>query len=164
MKRGMTVSIVAALVVAACSEDPTEQLAAATPATGPALVKYSENPTTPINLGTNADLVQRFCKNQTGQACPADIKEKLAAAGFSGGGSPVELAGAFTAMEADRLDAAADGASSEETYMQAIYKTILARKPDAEGALVNLQFLKSSGERKQLVRSMLMSSEFKTLP
>lgn len=118
MKWGIAASIVAALAAAACNEDPTEQLAAATPATGPAFVKYSENPTISAKLGTIADLAQRFCKNQTEQACPTDTRDKLAAVGFSDQGSPVELA--FAVTEADRLDGAPDGVSSEDTFLRAI--------------------------------------------
>lgn len=154
---------IAVAMLGACDGDPTVELAAAAPASGAALAQYSENITKSVKLGANADLVQRFCKNVTSAPCAADIAGKLKAAGF-GDGDGVDLAYAFTVTEADRLDGQADGASTPEIFLQAAYKVVVAREPDQEGALVNLQFIKENGERKLLVRSMLQSPEFKTLP
>ena len=39
----------------------------------------------------------------------------------------------------------------------------LAREPDQGGALSNLTFIKDGGDRKQMLRSMLESQEFKNL-
>ena len=165
MNRGWLAVAGAAMLLSACdAEDPAPKLAAALPATGAALTQYSENITDAVNLGTNADLVQRFCKNMSGSSCPADIREKLSAAGFSGQGSGVDLASAFAKMEADQIDGEADQQSTAATYLRAAYKVVLAREPDEGGAQVNLKFLKEKGERDQLLRSMLQSAEFKTLP
>lgn len=154
----------AVVFLSACDGDPSAQLAAAPPATGAALAHYSENITHAVKLGANADLVQRFCKNMTGAACPPDIPASLSAAGFSGEGSGVVLASAFAKIEADKIDGKADQQSTAETYLRAAYKVVLAREPDEGGAQVNLKFLKDTGERDQLLRSMLQSAEFKTLP
>ena len=75
MNRGWLAVAGAAMLLSACdAEDPAPKLAAALPATGAALTQYSENITDAVNLGANADLVQRFCKNMSGAACPADIR------------------------------------------------------------------------------------------
>ena len=155
----------AAMLLSACdAEDLAPNLAGASPATGAALTQYAENITGAVKLGANADLVQRFCRNMTGSPCPADIGEKLSAAGFGGQGSGVDLASAFAKMEADLIDGQADQQSTAETYLRAAYKVVLAREPDEGGAQVNLKFLKEKGERGQLLRSMLQSAEFETLP
>jgi hypothetical protein len=152
------------LLLGACDGDPSAALASAAPATGSALAHYSDNITDKVKLGSNADLVQRFCKNLTGTGCPADIGTKLEAEGFKSEGSGIDLAAAFSNMEADALDGQADHTSDHETFMRAAYKVILAREPDQDGALVNLKFIKETGERNQLLRGMLQSPEFKTLP
>ncbi len=148
----------------ACDGDSAAPLAAATPATGEALAHYSNDITKTVKLGANADLVQRFCHNLSGAACTADIGTRLGAEGFKGEGSGVDLAAAFASMEADALDGQADHQSTPEMFMRAAYKVILAREPDQEGALANLKFIEETGERGQLLRAMLQSPEFKSLP
>ncbi|MFT3722047.1 MAG: DUF4214 domain-containing protein [Hyphomonadaceae bacterium] len=164
MNRKWLMAMAAVALLGACDGNPPGNLGTASPATGAALAHYSENSTDAVKLGANADLVQRFCKNMTGAACPADIGEKLSAAGFKGEGSGVDLAAAFAKMEADKIDGQADLQSTAETYFQALYRVILAREPDQDGAAANLKFLKETGERNQLARAMMQSPEFKTLP
>ena len=153
----------AILALAACDGDPTEQLAKAEPSTGEKLAEYSSGITDIVSLGGNADLVQRFCKNAFAGACPADVATRLGEVGFMSGGSGVDLANAFVVWVADEKDGNADLSSSDEDYLWAAYKVALAREPDEGGALSNLTFIKDGGDRKQMLRSMLESQEFKNL-
>lgn len=162
--KGRWIAIAAALAAVACGEeDPAAEIAAATPATGEALTDYSESITKDVKLLANADLVQRFCHNMTGSACAPGIADQLKQAGFGGQGSGVELARAFVLIEADKRDGLADLGSSDETFWKAAYKVVLAREPDAEGAMANLSFIKNTGERQQMLRALLQSPEFKKL-
>ena len=153
----------AILVLAACDGDPTEQLAKAEPSTGEKLAEYSSGITDIVSLGGNADLVQRFCKNAFAGACPADVATRLGEFGFMSGGSGVDLANAFVVWVADEKDGNADLASADEDYLWAAYKVALGRDPDEGGALSNLAYIKDGGDRKNMLRSMLESQEFKNL-
>ncbi len=53
--------------------------------------------------------------------------------------------------------------SAVTDYFWAAYKVALAREPDEGGALSNLTFIRDGGDRKQMLRSMLESQEFKYL-
>lgn len=150
-------------MLAACDGDPTEQLAKAEPSTGEKLAEYSSGITDIVSLGGNADLVQRFCKNAFAGACPADVTSRLGEVGFMSGGTGVDLANAFAVWVADEKDGNPDLSSSDEDYLWAAYKVALAREPDEGGALSNLTFIKDGGDRKQMLRSMLESQEFKNL-
>lgn len=165
MKRILTAAYcVLAVTLSGCSEgDVSQKLVAAKPAAGSQLRHYAETAKETVRLGANADLVQRFCKNQTGAACPINIADELKAEGFDGEGSVVDLAAAFTDIEADKLDHQQDHASSTDIFFQAAYRTVLAREPDPAGAQANLKFLQDGGERKQLLRAMLTSAEFANL-
>jgi hypothetical protein len=165
VKRNLTAAYCALTVaLSGCSEgDVSQKLAVAKPATGAQLRHYAETVKETVRLGANADLAQRFCKNQTGVACSVNIADELKAEGFDGEGSVVDLAAAFTDIEADKLDHLQDHASSTDVFFQAAYRTVLAREPDPAGAQVNLKFLQDGGERKQLLRTMLMSAEFANL-
>lgn len=152
------------LTIGACGGgDPAVKLANSSPAAGATLKQYSDSITDRVRLDVNADLAQRFCKNLLSTPCPSDLVAKLEAYGFRGEGTGVELAAAFSNMEADILDGQTDQKSDPETFMRAAYKVILGREPDQEGAKVNLRFIKESGERNQLLRAMLQSPEFKSL-
>ena len=153
----------ALLLLAACDGDPTEPLAKAEASTGEKLAQYSSNITDIVSLGGNADLVQRFCKNAWATKCPGDVAGKLGEFGFASGGSGVDLAAAFVVWVADEKDANPDLSSTDEDFLWAAYKVVLAREPDEGGALSNLQFIKDGGDRKALLRSMLESQEFKQL-
>lgn len=158
------VSVLAACLLSSCGGDPTAQLAAAEPATGDRLTEYSQNITNTVDLGADAALVQRFCKNALAAACPADVVQKLEASGYVGGGTGVDLAAAFTVWIADEKDSNPDLSASDEDYLWAAYKVVLAREPDAGGAQTNLEFIRSpNGNRKIMLRSMLESQEFKGL-
>lgn len=152
-------SALAAVLAAACSEG---EVGTGAPATGDAIDTYSRNITEGVRLGADADLVQLFCVNTTGAACPADIGDRLKAFGYTDGGTGVDLAYAFTLMAADAKDGQADQASSDEDYVAAAYRVALGREPDAGGAQTGLAFLKDTGERKTLLRSMLQSEEFRS--
>jgi len=153
----------AILALVACDGDPTEQLAKAEPSTGEKLAEYSSGITDIVSLGGNADLVQRFCKNAFAGACPADVATRLGEVGFMSGGSGVDLANAFVVWVADEKDGNADLASADEDYLWAAYKVALGRDPDEGGALSNLTYIKDGGDRKNMLRSMLESQEFKNL-
>ncbi len=164
MKRGRMAARIAAVVLSGCGGDPALPLADTKPATGAALKEDSKNATEIVGLGRNADLVQRFCVNMTGAACPADIGGQLKTAGFLGEGPANELSDAFAMLEADRIDGAADLQSSDEIYVKALYRVALAREPDAGGESSNLEFLNSSNGRPVLVRAFMRSQEFKGQP
>lgn len=149
-----------ALLLAGCS-DGGEPLSEAEPASGPALENYSRNITRAVQVGKDASLVQLFCRNATGARCPEDIVEKLKAYGFTDNLDGVDLAHAFVMMAADAKDGAADQSSTDEDFLAAAYRVILAREPDEGGALTNLNYIKDTGERKNMLRSMLESEEFK---
>jgi len=150
------------IALVACSgKDASQRLAEATPAVGQDLEKYSRGITRSVQIGKDAALVQRFCKNTTGQACPPDIAEKLKPFGFVDGLTGVDLAYAFVAMTADAKDGVADQSSSDEDFLVASYRVVVAREPDQGGALSNLKYIKETGERKSMLRSMLESDEFK---
>ncbi len=141
--------------------DAREQLSTAQPASGPALADYSRNITRSVQIGKDASLVQLFCKNATGARCPENIADKLKAYGFTDNLDGVDLANAFVMMAADAKDGAADQSSTDEDYWAAAYRVVVAREPDQGGALTNLKYIKDTGERKNMLRSMLESEEFK---
>ena len=164
MRRNGAAILAAMLALAACDVDPTESLAKAEPAVGDKLAQYSAGITDIVSLNTNADLAQRFCKNAFAARCPADVGTKLGEFGFASGGSGVDLANAFIVWVADEKDGNADLASKDEDYLWAAYKVALAREPDEGGAKSNLRFIKDGGDRKGMLRSLLESREFKSLP
>jgi hypothetical protein len=150
------------VALTACNDgDAGQKLAEATAASGRNLEAYSRDITRSVRLGKDAALVQRFCKNATGVACPPDIAEKLKTFGFVDNLSGVDLAYAFVVMLADVKDGTADQSSSDEDFLAAAYRVVVAREPDQAGALSNLKYIKDTGERKSMLRSMLESEEFK---
>lgn len=134
MKSGWWVVVAAAAATLSACGDPAQQLADAKPATGAALLNYAKNATDNVSLGGNADLVQRFCQNQSGKPCAADIAEELKKVGFEGEGPANVLGDAFAKIEADRLDGTPDQQSSNEVYVAAVYRVALGREPE-EGAV-----------------------------
>jgi len=164
MKRMVGYCLIGLLALVGC-DDPNsgKKLTEATPATDSNLENYSRNITRSVQLGKDGSLVQLFCKNTTGGACPADIAEKLKAYGFVDNLTGVDLANAFAMMAADAKDGTADQSSSDEDFLAAAYRVALGREPDQDGALVNLKFIRDSGERKAMLRSLLESQEFKSL-
>lgn len=114
-----------------------------------------------VVLAEDAELVQRFCRNTWGDACPADIADRLKAYGFADKQTDVDLAYAFVLMAADAKDGNPDRSSSDEDFFAAAYRVALGREPDQEGAQANLSFIKEKGERKQILRSLLASEEYK---
>lgn len=152
---------VSALALAGCG-DPKKAIAEASAASGETLDKYSRNISETVDLVANPDLVQRFCKNAFGAACPTDITEKLKTFGYASGGTGVDLAHAFVVMMADEKDKEADLSSSDEDYVYCAYHVALGRDPDAGGGADNLQFIQDTGNRKTMLRSLLESAEFKT--
>lgn len=152
----------AAATLSACG-DPAQQLAAATPATGPALIKYSNKATDHVSLGANGDLVQRFCFNQSGKPCASDIADELKKAGFLGEGPANELGDAFAKIEADRIDGTPDQQSTDEVYVTALYHVALRREPEAGGTTGHVNALKQGLGRPGLVRAFMESPEFRSL-
>lgn len=157
---GLIVMTLAALLLAACG-DPRKAIAEADAAGGEKLQAYSEKISETVDLVANPDLVQRFCKNAFGAVCPADITEKLSESGYGGGGTGVDLAHAFVVLLADQKDGEADQSSSDEDYLDAAYRVALGRAPDVGGARDNLTYIQDTGNRKQMLRSLLESDEFK---
>lgn len=157
----VAVTLASGLLLAACGGDPVEAVAKAKPAEGEVLTKYSEAISDAVNLSANADLVQRYCVNGFKTPCPAGITAMLSDAGFPNGGSAVDLAHVFVTLVADKKDGEADYSSSDEDYFWAAYQVALGREPGADGALDNLRFIQDTGERKTMLRSLLMSPEFR---
>lgn len=157
---GLVGVAVMTLLLGACG-DPKKAIAEADAASGEKLQEYSSNISETVDLVANPDLVQRFCKNAFGTACPADITERLADNGYGGGGTGVDLAQAFVVLLADQKDGETDQSSSDEDYLEAAYHVALGRAPDAGGAQDNLTYIQDTGNRKQMLRSLLESDEFK---
>jgi hypothetical protein len=161
--RGIRIGVVgafAALGLAACGGDPEEAVAKAEPAAGEALDTYARNIAETVDLAANSDLVQRFCKNGLGGACPEDITAKLAEFGYASGGTGVDLAHSFVMMVADGKDGNPDLSATDEDYLFSAYRVALGRDPDEGGARDNLQFIQETGNRKAMLRSLLQSEEF----
>lgn len=148
------------LALAACGVDQGK-IDAAQPATGEDLVAYSQDITKGVKLDKDAKLLQFFCHNTTGAACPPDIAASLGVYGFKNEGSGVDLAYAFTTMAADAKDGNKDRTSTDRDFLDAAYRVILNRAPDNDGAMSNLAFLAEGGERKTLLRAMLQSEELR---
>jgi len=149
------------ILIAGCGGDPVEAVAKADAAQGAALEEYAQNIAETVDLAANPDLVQRFCKNGLGEACPADITLQLAEYGYASGGTGVDLAHAFTVMVADQKDGDPDLTATDEDYLASAYRVALGRDPDKSGAVDNLRFIQDTGNRKQMLRSLLQSDEFK---
>jgi hypothetical protein len=162
--KGLIGAVFAGMVLlAACEEqDPTEAIAAAQPAAGASLEEHSLNISRSVQLAGDADLVQRFCRNTSGEACPPDIADKLKSFGFVDNQTGVDLAYAFVLMAADAKDGKSDLSSSDEDFLAAAYRVALGRVPDEGGAQSNLAFIRQNGERKAMLRSLLESQEFKS--
>lgn len=156
---GIVLLAAAGLALSACG-DPKKAIAEADAAGGDKLEEYSRNIAETVDLVANPDLVQRFCKNAFASACPADIDQTLKDHGYNGG-TGVDLAQAFVVILADTKDGEADLSSSDEDYLAAAYRVALARDPDAEGGADNLTYIQDSGNRKQMLRSLLESDEFR---
>ena len=73
----------------------------------------------------------------------------------------MDLAHAMGVMLADEKDGETDQSSSDEDYLKAAYRVALGRDPDEGGAADNLTFIQDTGNRKQMLRSLLESVEFK---
>ncbi len=164
MRRALSYALFAAgfaAILVGCDGDPSEALARAEPATGESLSTYARNIAETVDIASNSDLVQRFCRNGLGGPCPDDIMQQLADHGYVGGGTGVDLAHVFVVIVADRKDGDPDMISTDEDYLYAAYRVALGRDPDSGGAQDNLRFIQDTGNRKQMLRSLLQSEEFK---
>lgn len=159
-KWAVSLVCLAGLGLAACDPGP-EAIATAKPATGSELADFAKNVTKKVKLGRDASIVQYFCHTATGAGCPADIASKLAAYGFKSDSDGVDLAYVFASMAADAKDGKTDKSSTDEDFLAASYRVVLGREPDEGGAKTNLAFVKDTGQRKTMLRSMLESPEFK---
>ena len=157
----IAVTLASGLFLSGCGGDPVDAISKATPAGGDTLTKYSEAISDAVSLSGNADLVQRFCVNGFKTPCPTGVTAMLSDAGFPNGGSAVDLAHVFVTLVADKKDGEADYSSSDEDYFWAAYQVALGREPGADGALDNLRFIQDTGERKTMLRSLLVSPEFR---
>jgi len=151
----------ALVLLAGCGGDPAEAVAKAAPAQGDALDEYARNIAETVDIAANPDLVQRFCKNGLGSVCPGDITVRLGEYGYASGGTGVDLAHAFAVMVADQKDGDPDLTATDEDYLASAYRVALGRDPDASGARDNLRFIQDTGNRKQMLRSLLQSEEFR---
>jgi len=149
------------VILTGCGGDPAEAVAKAEAAQGDALDEYARNIAETVDIAANPDLVQRFCKNGLGAPCPADITTKLGEYGYASGGTGVDLAHAFAVMIADQKDGDPDLTVTDETYLASAYRVALGRDPDEAGAVDNLRFIQDTGNRKQMLRSLLQSEEFR---
>jgi len=162
MRLSLMLSFAASMMlVAGCGGDPVEAVAKADAAQGAALEEYARNIAETVELAANPDLVQRFCKNGLGGACPADITAQLSDHGYASGGTGVDLAHAFAVIVADQKDGDPDLTATDEDYLMSAYRVALGRDPDEAGAVDNLRFIQDTGNRKQMLRSLLQSQEFK---
>jgi hypothetical protein len=151
----------AVILLAGCGGDPAEAVAKAEAAQGEALTEYARNIAETVDIAANPDLVQRFCRNGLGAACPEDITVRLGEFGYASGGTGVDLAHAFVVMVADQKDGNPDFTATDEDYLASAYRVALGRDPDASGAVDNLRFIQDTGNRKAMLRSLLQSEEFK---
>lgn len=149
------------ILLAGCGGDPAEAVAKAEAAQGDALDEYARNIAETVDLAANADLVQRFCKNGLGAACPDDITVRLGQYGYASGGTGVDLAHTFAVMVADQKDGDPDLTATDEDYLVGAYRVALGRDPDDDGTNGNLRFIQDTGNRKQMLRTLLQSMEFK---
>jgi Domain of unknown function (DUF4214) len=156
----LCMAALAALLVG-CGPDPDEAIAMAEPAAGAALQTYAKDIAETVNLAASADLVQRFCRNAFAARCPDDINTRLAEHGYASGNTGVDLAHAFVMIAVDEKDGNPDLIATDEDYLSSAYRVALGREPDEGGAKDNLRFIQDTGNRKQMLRSLLQSEEFK---
>jgi len=151
----------AALAVVACSEKAPEP-GVVPPATGAELVDYSKNITDISTRAKDASLYEYFCRNALDGPCPADIDAKLNSYRSGQGESRVDAADAFVRMYAElHKDPSTDYVTDEE-YLKAAYKVAFNREPDESAWTSHLPFLQQTGERKLLLKNILMSQEFQS--
>ena len=162
MRQSSLLVLAGALVLlAGCGGDPAEAVAKAQAAQGEALDSYARNIAETVDIAANPDLVQRFCLNGLGAACPEGITDKLKEFGYASGGTGVDLAHAFVVMVADQKDGNPDLLVTDEDYLASAYRVALGRDPDTGGASDNLRFIQDTGNRKAMLRTLLQSEEFK---
>ena len=160
-RSSLTVLVGTMILLSGCGGDPEEAVAKAEAAQGEALTEYARNIAETVDIAANPDLVQRFCLNGLGAACPEGITSRLGEFGYAGGGTGVDLAHAFVVMVADQKDGNPDQLVTDEAYLASAYRVALGRDPDTSGAADNLRFIQDTGNRKAMLRSLLQSEEFK---
>ena len=159
MKFPVALIACAALAVAACGEKAPEP-GTVPPATGADLIAYSENITDISSRAKDASLYEFFCIQTLETPCPADIDDRLGAYRSGQGESRVDVADAFVRMYAElHKDPETDYITDEE-YLKAAYKVAFNREPDEAAWSDHLPFLQQTGERKLLLKNILMSAEF----
>ena len=131
------------------------------PATGAELAAYADAITDASSRAKDASLYEYFCRNALGGPCPADIYARLAPH-RADGESRVSTADAFVRMWASEHKQAGADYVTDQEYLSAAYQVVLGRVPDADGAAANLAFIERTGEREQMLRSMLQSQEFRS--
>ena len=149
------------ILLSGCGGDPADAVAKSEAAQGEALTEYARNIAETVDIAANPDLVQRFCLNGLGAACPEGITDKLKEFGYASGGTGVDLAHAFVVMVADQKDGNPDLLVTDEDYLASAYRVALGRDPDTGGATDNLRFIQDTGNRKAMLRTLLQSEEFK---
>ena len=75
------------ILLSGCGGDPADAVAKAEAAQGEALTEYARNIAETVDIAANPDLVQRFCLNGLGAACPEGITDKLKEFGYASGGT-----------------------------------------------------------------------------
>jgi hypothetical protein len=154
-------------LLAGCG-DPAKDLAKAEPAAGASLEEMSREIRHDAQISKVAALVQRFCRNMSGAACPPDTTERLKPYGFTDGNSGVALAHAFVKMAADAKDGVADQQSNDEDFISAAYRVAFAREPDPPGAQHYAVYLKKPAvggvsRRDEMIVILIQSPEFQSL-
>ncbi len=152
----------AALCVATACGEKAPEPGTVPPATGETLVDFSENVTDISTRAKDASLYEYFCKNALGGPCPADIDAKLNTYRSGQGESRVDAADAFVRMFAEAHKDPATDYITDEEYLKAAYQVLFAREPDDSAWTDHLPYLQQTGERKLLLKNMLMSAEFQS--
>ncbi|MBI1340421.1 DUF4214 domain-containing protein [bacterium] len=152
-----------ALLLCSCGPPPPA-FGTVAPASGDELAAYSEAITERVNRATDASLYEYFCATALAAPCPADLEARLAPFRTRGAGSRLDLADAFTRLRAaiEKDDPNGISQLSDEEYLGAAYRVALGREIDDEGGRANLEFLRRTGERKTVLRSLLQSNEFRS--
>ncbi len=147
------------LALAACSPDPIEYGSVA-PATAEQKAEFGRDATDRIDYATDLPVVEYFCVNTIGSACPADIEERLASYYTTSQRTRVDVADAFARYRATIDLGDPEALISDEDYVEAAYQVTFGRELDPSGRASNLGFVLETGQRKAMLRTLLESQEF----
>lgn len=163
MTRCGSIACIVSLMLVAC-DGPSGPVATVSPARGEELAEYSRSITDRADRRKDASLYEYFCGNVFGGACPPDLETQLEAFAVEGDRSRLGLADTFVRLHAARDRKGETRPLTDEAYLAAAYQVALGRAPDPQGAADNLAFIRKTGERELMLRSLLQSSEFRSRP